>query len=628
MRRVTLAILAFLFIVSGACAGERIADFTSDATVNPDASLTVRETIVWEFRDVGAKRGIFRDFPTRYKDRRGLRVVTGFEVLSVKRDGATEKFAIEGIANGERIRIGSADVLLNEGQHTYEITYRTTRQLGFFDNFDELYWNVTGNAWPFPIDHAAAIVRLPTGARILQHASYTGPQGASGKAYRETAVEGGVYRAETTGGLGPGEGLTIAVGFTKGIVTPPTDADKMTWFLTDNASFGAMALSIVAVFLYFLWAWLKVGRDPPKGTIIPLFAPPDGMGPSGLRYVWKEKFDDKGFASALVGLAVKGRVKIADYDGDYSVNKLADSGPPLLPAERSLYQAMKAGTTKFVQTNYRSVGAMRSALEKALKGEFDGVAFMRNLGWSFAGLAVSIAGLLVAALVLPGEEAAAGLFMAAWMAIWWGGILTVLIAGIRGLFARGIASKAGAIFKLLFMIPFVFAGTAAPTLMLSDFGSLNLYALLTTGVTMALLNLIFFRLMRAPTVAGRRVLDRIEGFRMYMKTAEEDRLNLLNPPEKTPQLFEKYLPYALALDCENEWAEKFAAILAAAGIAAPAWYAGSNWDTGNLAGFTDSLGSSLASSTAAASSPPGSSSGSSGGGSSGGGGGGGGGGSW
>jgi uncharacterized membrane protein YgcG len=128
------------------------------------------------------------------------------------------------------------------------------------------------------------------------------------------------------------------------------------------------------------------------------------------------------------------------------------------------------------------------------------------------------------------------------------------------------------------------------------------------------------------------LLDQIEGFRLYLSTAEEERLKVLHPPEKTPELFERYLPYALALDCENEWNAKFATELAAAAAAgaaaAPAWYSGRHWDAGRTGGFTDSLGRSLASSAAAAATAPGRSSGSGGGGFSGGGGGGGGGGGW
>ncbi len=84
--------------------------------------------------------------------------------------------------------------------------------------------------------------------------------------------------------------------------------------------------------------------------------------------------------------------------------------------------------------------------------------------------------------------------------------------------------------------------------------------------------------LEGATPAGRKVMDEIEGFRQYLGVAEEDRLNYLHPPEKTPELFERYLPYAVALDVENRWAERFAGVLAAAAAAGAAttaaWYSG------------------------------------------------------
>jgi uncharacterized membrane protein len=143
---------------------------------------------------------------------------------------------------------------------------------------------------------------------------------------------------------------------------------------------------------------------------------------------------------------------------------------------------------------------------------------------------------------------------------------------------------------------------------------------------------LFYHLLKAPTFAGRKIMDQIEGFKLYLSVAEKERLNLLNPPEKTPALFEKYLPYALALDVENAWSEQFSEVLARAGTEAqpytPVWYSGSSWDGFHTSRFTDSLGSSFASAISSSSSAPGSSSGSGGGGSSGGGGGGGGGSGW
>src|SRR5690606_6406721 len=144
-----------------------------------------------------------------------------------------------------------------------------------------------------------------------------------------------------------------------------------------------------------------------------------------------------------------------------------------------------------------------------------------------------------------------------------------------------------------------------------------------------------FAWMSAPTREGRELMDRIEGFEQYLSITEEDRLEALHPPEKTPELFERFLPYAIALGVENRWADKFAAVLSAAS-ADPSrrddhtfgWYSGSSNAWSNPSRFAGAVGASLASSVASASTAPGSSSGSGGGGSSGGGGGGGGGGGW
>jgi uncharacterized membrane protein len=283
------------------------------------------------------------------------------------------------------------------------------------------------------------------------------------------------------------------------------------------------------------------------------------------------------------------------------------------------------------QSNHTTVSAVRLALSGSLTKDFDGIVFLRNRGWFWVGAILSVAILGIMVLFLPGEDAAAGLMITVWGGVWWGVVLTFLVSAVRKLFVRGFVNRIASVAGLLFLIPFVFAGVAGPALVTAGAGSPGLYTLVAAAVLLAGLNVLFFWLLKAPTISGRKILDQLEGFRMYLKTAEEDRLNVLNPPEKTPELFERFLPYALALDCENEWNAKFTAVLAAAaaaGATAPLWYTGSGWDAGRTTSFTDSLGSGLASSTAAASTAPGSSSGSGGGGSSGGGGGGGGGGGW
>ncbi len=636
MRRLlAIAFGLLLALASPALAEERITSFLSDVTVNPDASLEVRETItvISEGREI--RRGILRDFPTTYVDTRGQRVIVGFDVLGVMRDGRAEPYALEALSNGTRIRIGNKDVFLDEGPHRYEITYRTTRQIGFFESYDELYWNVTGNGWTFAIEKARVRIRLPQGARILAHAEYTGPQGADGHDARVISDTGDLYEAETTRPLGPNEGFTVAVSWPKGFVAPPSDSQKWGWWISDNVGFFTLALGLLSSALYFLLAWNRVGRDPPRGTIIPLFAPPKGLGPSAVRFLTHYGADDKGFAAAMVGLAVKGRLKIEDDDRTFTITKLADKAgaEPLTAAESALYAALPAGSTELKQANHARVSAARSAMDGALEREFEGAAFLRNFGWFAVGLAISVVCLIVGAFLLPGTQGLEGIFAIGWMAVWWGVVVAVGWASFKGLFARrGLWAKITSLGTLLFLVPFAGGGIVAPALiLLQGGGSPALYALAGTAVLLGLINVVFYHLLRAPTQTGRQLLDQIEGFRLYLSTAEEERLKVLHPPEKTPELFERYLPYALALDCENEWNAKFAAVLAAAaaaGAAGPLWYSGRHWNPGSTGGFTESLGRSLASSAAAAATAPGRSSGSGGGGFSGGGGGGGGGSGW
>ncbi|WP_373503782.1 DUF2207 domain-containing protein [Aestuariivirga sp.] len=631
--------LAFVFglvfaLATPVLADERITGFLSDVTVNADASLTVRETIsvIAEGRDI--RRGIFRDIPTIYKDRLGQRVVVGLDVVDVKRDGRSEPYAIEAITNGKRIRIGDKDVLLDDGQHVYQVTYRTTRQIGFFDDYDELYWNVTGNGWDFAIDEARITIRLPPGANIRQHAEYTGYQGEGGKDSRVLNDSDGVYSAETTRRLLPKEGFTVAVAWQKGIVAPPTDSEKWSWWLSDNAGLFALAFSLLASAAYFLYAWDKVGRDPPKGTIIPLFKPPQDLGPASVRYITQYGMDDRTFAAAMVGLAVKGRLNIHDDDKSFTVTKLSApaSAEALTAPESALYQALSSGSTELKQANRVKVQAAKSALQNALDAAYDGTIFQRNLMWFTIGLGISAACLILAALFMPADEGFLGLLAVGWTTVWWGFIIAIAWASLKGLMReRGVMKKIASLFGLLFLIPFMGGGLAGPVMVMAGGGSAGLYMLIGTAVLLGIMNVVFFYLLRAPTEPGRKLMDQIEGFRMYLSTAEENRLNVLHPPEKTPELFERYLPYALALNCENEWNAKFAAVLAAAaaaGASAPLWYSGTHWDSGRTGGFTDSLGSGLSSSVASASTAPGRSSGSGGGGSSGGGGGGGGGGGW
>ncbi len=193
-------------------------------------------------------------------------------------------------------------------------------------------------------------------------------------------------------------------------------------------------------------------------------------------------------------------------------------------------------------------------------------------------------------------------------------------------------------FTTIFALPFLLAEVAGIWFLIS----LSSASLVFLILALALLNIIFYKALKKFTNEGRKVMEELEGFKLYLTVVEKERLKFFNPPQETPALFEKYLPYAIALGVEKAWAEKFSEILRNTGEEenySPSWYDGHRWrdlSTGALAigAFAAGLSSSFSHTISSSSAVPGSRSGfgggggGGGGGSSGGGGGGGGGGGW
>jgi uncharacterized membrane protein YgcG len=632
-----------LFAVTGVALAqdddsERITSYSSDITVARNGTLTVTETIAVIAADENIRHGIFRDFPTTYTDKLGRRVRVDFDVLKVTRDGHAEPYDLDGIEDGERIKIGDPDTELAPGAHTYTITYATDRQIGFFDGYDELYWNVTGNFWQFPIDRADATVHLPSGARILQSAYYTGAAGATDRnAQSEIASDNTIHFA-TTAPLGAQEGLTIAVGFAKGAVLPPTPAELHDQFIRDNASLIAAAAGFLILLIYFAATWFEFGRDPRRGVIVALFAPPADFSPAAVRYVYRMAYDRKSYAASLVDMAVKGYLTISQNGDTYTLTRTGKDADDcgLAHGEAAIAAKLFDGTSSIAmkQDNHSEISASITALQNSLKNEYESNYFVTNLHWFFGGLAIMAVTAIATALL--SEEAAAASFLLLWLAGWSAGtaflLHRVFDAWRTVIYGPGsrILNGFGALFITAFATPFT-GGLLVGLFMLSKSMSPLAGALLALSGIVAY---IFYHLLKAPTLAGAKIRDQIDGFRLFLNTAEKDRLEMLNPPNVTPALFEKFLPYAIALDCENSWSKKFEAEAAAAGQASggsaytPIWYSGGSFNNFGAAGFAAGLGASLASSAASAATAPGSSSGSGGGGFSGGGGGGGGGGGW
>ena len=322
MKRILLILLVLFPRLVFAEGGERILSYDSFIKVKPAGDMTVTETIKVVCEGNQIKHGIYRDFPTRYKDEYGNTVKVAFEVQAVLKDGRPEPWWTEDKDNGVRVYVGSKDVTLEPGEYTYALTYRTDRQLGFFEKHDELYWNVTGNAWEFPIEKVTATVELPPGAEVLSTEAYTGLSGEKGTDFTAGRDNQGRAVFSTTRPLNPQEGLTIVVMWPKGFVQEPTRAEKTKAFFADNGSTAAGAAGIVVLLIYYLFTWLKIGKDPEKGVIIPLYEAPKGFSPAAVRYVMRMGFDDKAFAAAVVNMAVKGYITIdEDANGEYTLTR-------------------------------------------------------------------------------------------------------------------------------------------------------------------------------------------------------------------------------------------------------------------------------------------------------------------
>jgi uncharacterized membrane protein YgcG len=637
-RRAVLVAASLAFLVSPAAAEERITSYDSTIDVARNGALTVTETISVVSEGYHIQHGIYRDFPTTYTDKFGRRVHVGFDVLHVTRDGHDEPYDLSSIDSGQRIKIGNADINLDPGPHTYTIAYATNRQIGFYDSYDELYWNVTGNFWQFPIDHAEATINLPMGARIRKYASYTGSAGSRANNARCEQLSGRTLHCWTTMALNASEGLTVAVGFAKGAVLPPSAAERRAQFIRDNASAVVAIAGILILLVYFGATWFEFGRDPRRGTIIPLFAPPKDFSPAAVRFVHRMGYDRKAFAASLVDMAVKGYMKISEADHTYTLTRTgkSDSVAGLDDGESAMARKLFAGgnSIELKQTNHTAVANAISALKTTLKNEYERAYFVTNVHWFVGGLAILVLTAVAAAFLSddPGPSA----FLLAWLSGWSVGTAFLLhrAADAWHDVAAGPGSRIlnffSAVFASAFAVPFLVGLVVA----LFQFGHLISWESSAALIVGGAAAYVFYHLLKAPTLAGARIRDQVDGFRIFLDTAEKDRLERLNPPAVTPQVFEKFLPYAIALDCENSWSRKFEQEAAAAGMApqqggyVPVWYSGSSFGRLGTAGFASALGASMASAAAAASTAPGSSSGSGGGGFSGGGGGGGGGGGW
>ena len=301
-------------------------------------------------------------------------------------------------------------------------TYMVNRELGFFSDYDELYWNVTGNGWKFPIQVATATVHLPKG--IAQGAilldGYTGPQGSAANDFTASADGQSNASFRTTRALAPGEGLTLVVRWPKGFVHPPTEAQKHQYYLDDNQSGLVGLLGLGVILVYYILVWFVAGRGRTMGDTKPRSQPPRGFSPAALRYVWRMAFDQKTLMVDFVDLAVKKQLAILeDATGSYILGRVKsrrrarinpgsnDDAPGEVTADEKLVlqKIFAAGDPIPLKPgNHARVGGAVEALHQHLRVKLETLYFLTTSRYIVPGLLISLAAVIRSGLAIQGVQ--------------------------------------------------------------------------------------------------------------------------------------------------------------------------------------------------------------------------------
>ena len=610
---------------------EHIYNFHSDITIDKDAQVTVTEKIKIYASGNIFKRGIVRSLP-RKRNINGSTKKIKYDIQSVVRDGAEENYHTEKTSDDLTIYVGNKDVILPPGVYSYEITYKTSDQISFYKEYDEFYWNVNGTLWNLAVDQISAKVTLPANAEIYQRSCYTGSYGSN--ASNCTSSEINTHTIEFAAKqLNPNEGLTVAVGFAKGVFTPPPPPGP----LEKYGIFGLLFLAAIGLLGWFYSQWQKYGVDPQKPVPYPQFNAPQNLSPASIGYIEKEYYTGSLVSAAIVSLATKGFVKIIEDDKrvlgifggrEYTLEKIKEQDQSLSKEEINLMNNLFFGSAKKVTFDGKYNPDIKKAVDDfqaALQFQHD--KFLKEGNNStklflpiLIILALYAAGLYASTTITENDKLL-GVGIVLGIAIFVGAIVFSL-SYERYIFMKILFWISSTV--LVLMLAFVIWGDQYR---IENLGFYSSFGFIILGY----ISLVLFQyLIKQPTPEKLETLSLIEGFKMYLGTAEEKTLQFHNSPKMTPEVFEKMLPFAMVLGVDKIWGEKFQNMLKNSSLGQENYQ--SNWFVGaslmNM-NFASSLNSSLSQSIASSSTQPSSSgSGSSGGGFSGGGGGGGGGGGW
>jgi len=563
MKRLSfLLALVSIAIASPAFAAESISDFHVDAKLDSNRLLSVTEQIDYDFGSA-YRHGIYRNIPERYF-RNGARFDLRFDIGRSLQDG---KFATQSISRSgddRVIKIGDGDITIT-GAHEYTIPYKTTRAINDFseDHERELYWNVTGNGWEVPIAKASMRLELPV--EPTKTICFTGAYGSTASDC-EIKVQGKILSVIATRALSAGEGLTIAVRLPESSMRAITTGEYISDFIKDNL----WVFTPLLVFLIMFFIWWKKGREPKgRGTIIAEYEEPEGLEPAMQVSLLDQQVPSKAISATLLDLARRGYAKVR-FEGDPNEKGW------FKPKTKIYFEKVKEpiGLAPFERTLYDGVFSSGDSVDLSQRHEN----FWKEL-----------------------QKARTEIFSA--------------------LKSQNLFGTSPAAVRALWIIAAV-ACFFCGFILVSVFGDL----FIVSGIISGIIVFGFGWNMPRMTKKGAEMLERIKGFKLFLTVTEKARLEFTDAPSKTPEMFARFLPAAVAFGVEEEWAEQFAKIQ----IGRPSYIQGSGnaWSAVGYAHAMDSFHSSSSSSMYSAPSSSGSGGSGFSGGGSGGGGGGGGGGSW
>lgn len=535
-----------------------IRDMHARIVVTRAGDVSVTERFVVHFD--GTWNGIYRSIPVEYTGPAGLNYTLRLRIESVTDEAGTPlRHEVERAGDSRRIKMwvpGASDAT-----RTIVLTYRAENALRFFEEHDELYWNVTGAEWDFPIQRVTAEVILPEDVTGLRTTAFEGAHGSTESAAIEQT--GSIVTVRGTEPLGFRRDMTLAVAWNPGVITRPTATQKAAAVFASNSVLFAPVLAFVIMFA----AWRRFGRDPEPGSVFVRYEPPPALTPAEAGTLIDDRADVRDITATLVDLAVRGFVRIDEQkkeqlfglinSRDYEITLLhPEQWPQLKPHERALLQALSVHShddrvllSELKNEFYKHLPEIRKHLTRSL---VDGGFYVRN----------------------------PTIVRGAWLVI-------AVLAGMGVMLAAGVAAAR-------FHISPVAASLAA----------------VATGLVVA----VFGWLMPRRTPDGARMHTWLRGFEEFLGRVEKDRLERL---VESPAVFEKFLPYAMAFGVESNWARAFEGLA----TQPPTWYHTNDGRAFRPNLFVADLGRMSTAASSAMTSAPRSSSGSSGfsGGSSGGG---------